>query len=113
MRVVLVTAPAQAAESLASTLVAERLAACVNLIPGVASVYRWKGVVERSEETLLVLKTTRSGFKRLASRLVELHPYEVPEIVALDVTDAHAPYVAWVRGSIASAPCRKTTKRRQ
>ena len=99
---VLMTAPdAETAESLARTLVDERLAACANLVPGVTSVYRWEGEVQRDAEVLVVLKTTRDGLAGLEARAVELHPYDVPEVLALPVVGGHAPYAAWVAGEVA------------
>ena len=99
MKVVLSTAPVKAAESLASSLIEARLAACVNVVPRVVSIYRWEGAVEREEEALLVIKTADEAVPRLLERLAELHPYDVPEIVALGVHDVHAPYAAWVDGA--------------
>ena len=96
MKIVLGTAPVEAAEKLSSTLVAERLAACVNVLPRVVSVYRWEGKVERAEEALLVAKTSEKTLKRLMARIAEIHPYETPEIVALDVAVANDPYLRWV-----------------
>ncbi len=96
MKVVLTTAPLKAAESLASSLIEARLAACVNVIPKVVSVYRWEGAVERAEEALLVIKTADDRVDELRERLAQLHPYDVPEIVVLDVLSSHAPYAAWV-----------------
>ena len=99
--VVLVTVPnAETAERLAEALVGERLAACVNVLGGVRSVYRWKGAVERDQELLCVCKTTRAGFERLRARVVELHPYELPEVVALPVALGHAPYLDWITASV-------------
>ena len=99
--VVLVTVPnAETAEKLAEALVGERLAACVNVLDGVRSIYRWKGAVERDEELLCVCKTTRDGFERLRARVVELHPYELPEVVALPVERGHAPYLDWIKASV-------------
>ena len=98
---VLVTVPnAETADKLGEALVGERLAACVNVIGGVRSIYRWKGAVERDAELLCVCKTTRAGFERLRARVVELHPYEVPEVVALPVELGHAPYLEWIRASV-------------
>ncbi|HEX6835064.1 MAG TPA: divalent-cation tolerance protein CutA [Polyangia bacterium] len=98
---VLVTVPnAETGERLAEALVGERLAACVNVVGGVRSVYRWKGAVERDEELLCVCKTTRGGFERLRARVVELHPYELPEVVALPVALGHAPYLDWITASV-------------
>lgn len=99
VRAVLVTAPdAPTAERLASTLVEEGLAACVNVVPGVVSIYRWKGEVQRDAEVLLVAKCRARGFEALRRRVVELHPYELPEVLALPVEEGHPPYLAWVLG---------------
>jgi len=98
---VLSTAPdVTTAEGIAQTLVEEGLAACVNVVEGVSSVYRWMGAVQRDREVLMVLKTTSGAVERLRSRLVELHPYEVPEVLALAVADGHAPYLDWVRAEV-------------
>jgi periplasmic divalent cation tolerance protein len=96
VKVVLSTAPAEAAEKLASTLVEERLAACVNVLAGVVSVYRWEGRIERSGESLLVAKTSDAALAALMSRLAEIHPYDVPEIVAIDAADVSETYRRWV-----------------
>lgn len=96
--VVLVTAPdADTAARLAHTLVEESLAACGNLVPGVRSIYRWQGAVHDDAEVLLVLKTRADRVEALRARLVALHPYEVPEVLALPVLDGHGPYLDWVR----------------
>jgi periplasmic divalent cation tolerance protein len=84
------------AERIAETLVAERLAACVNVLPGLRSVYRWKGGVERAEEVLLLIKTQTRLLQRLQERLLQLHPYELPELVAIE-TDLGLPeYLRWI-----------------
>lgn len=90
------------AEHLARQLVERRLAACVNLVPGLVSIYRWKGRVERDEERLLVIKTGASRFEELKAAIVALHPYDVPEIVALPVSAGHEPYLAWLGESVSS-----------
>jgi periplasmic divalent cation tolerance protein len=88
------------AERIARALVERRLAACVNVVPGVVSVYRWRGAVCRDEERLLVIKTRAERLEALREALVELHPYEVPELVALPVEAGHAPYLAWLDESV-------------
>lgn len=99
--VVLVTLPsAQAARQMATTLVEERLAACGNILPGVESIYRWEGEVQRAEEVLLILKTTAEAFALLRERVVELHGYECPEVLRLEVTAGHVPYLEWVAASV-------------
>ncbi|WP_395745325.1 divalent-cation tolerance protein CutA [Prosthecobacter sp.] len=81
-----------------TALVESQLAACVNLIPAVESIYRWEGKVETSAEVLAVFKTTREAWPRFERRLKELHPYEVPEIVALRPEEVGAEYARWVGG---------------
>ena len=99
--IVLVTVPnAEVADKLGEALVGERLAACVNVVEGVRSIYRWKGAIERDEELLCVCKTTRAALERLRARVVELHPYEVPEVIALPIEAGHAPYLAWIMASV-------------
>jgi periplasmic divalent cation tolerance protein len=98
---VLSTMPdAETADRIGSALVEERLAACANILDGVTSIYRWKGSVEKEREALMVLKTTSGTVERLRLRLVELHPYDVPEVVALGVSDGHEPYLDWVRSAV-------------
>ena len=95
--VVFVTAPSrEAADQIATTVVEERLAACCNVVPAIASVYRWKGELCRDDEALLVIKTRRECFEALRARIVELHSYDVPEVIALPIVDGHAPYLQWV-----------------
>ena len=84
--VVLCTCPDDVvAERIASALVEERLAACVNRIPGIVSTYRWQGAVHSDREILLLIKTTREHFEALRERIVALHPYDVPEVIALTI----------------------------
>ncbi len=95
--VVLVTAPdADKAAAIARVLVDEKLAACGNVVPGVRSIYRWKGKVHDEQEALLVLKTTAAHFEALRESVLELHPYAVPEVLALAVDSGSAPYLAWL-----------------
>ena len=89
-----------AAARLAATLVEERLAACVNVLPPMVSVYRWQGSIERSPEHQIVIKTTTDRLDALEARLRQLHPYEVPELLVLDVARGGAAYLAWVRDSV-------------
>ena len=95
--VVLVTAgTAENAEQIARALVEERLAACVNLIPGVRSIYRWQGKVADEAEWLLVIKSERSRFAAIEARVRALHGYEVPEVIALEIAEGSAPYLEWL-----------------
>lgn len=98
IRVAFATAPDEAvAVRIARTLVEERLAACANLVPGVRSIYRFRGAVEDESEVLLVIKTCADRIEALAERLCALHPYEVPELVVLPAAGGLAPYLDWVR----------------
>jgi periplasmic divalent cation tolerance protein len=99
---VLTTCPdAESARAIARALVGERLAACVNRIDGVASTYRWEGEVRDDGECLLLVKTSAAAYERLAARLTALHPYEVPEIVALPVARGSAGYLRWITAATA------------
>ena len=80
--------------------VEERLAACVNVVPGVRSVYRWHGAIETADEALLVIKTTAAAFDALAARVRALHPYSLPEVVAPPLAAALAAYLAWVEEGV-------------
>ena len=88
------------ADRIAGRLVEQRLAACVNVVPGVMSVYRWKGAVQRDTERLLVIKTTAGRLEDLRRELVGLHPYELPEVIVLPVGGGHLPYLDWIRESV-------------
>ena len=99
--VVLVTCPTVAVgRRLARALLARRLAACVNILPGMESHFWWKGRMDRAREVLLVIKTTRSAFGRLRRAVAGLHPYDVPEILALSVLAGHRPYLRWIASSV-------------
>lgn len=100
VRVWLATAPGMAeARRLADALVGEEIAACVNIVPKATSVYRWQSNVETAEECLLVIKSAATAADRLKSRYKGLHPYDVPELIALDVPDGLPDYLAWVLGA--------------
>lgn len=99
MLVVLCTFPnAAKATEIARIVVSERLAACVNL-QSVTSIYSWKDELQNEAETLAIIKTTDERFEALKKRLVELHPYEVPEVIAMQVTTGHEPYLSWIVNS--------------
>ena len=99
--IILSTVPADEGARIAKTLVSERLVACVNATP-VRSCYRWKGEICHEREDLLVMKTRESLFPRVMERLREIHPYEVPEILAVPVWGGFRPYLEWVLGETAS-----------
>ncbi len=95
--VVFNTCPDRAtADAVAQALVELNLAACVNIVPGIRSVYRWRGRIEIGEEQLLIIKTSASRYATLERELRARHPYELPEIIALPITDGLAPYLAWI-----------------
>lgn len=98
--VAFMTAPdGDVAKCIGDTLVSEKLVACVNIVPGVRSLYRWKGQTCDDNEVLCLLKTRLSLFPALRDRVVALHPYEVPELVALPVVAASDSYASWVHDS--------------
>ncbi len=108
--VVLVTCrSAREARRIARTIVARKLAACANLISTpVESIYRWKGNVESAKEFLLVIKTTRKRFAALRNAVQGLHSYDLPEIIALPISDGSRKYLAWIDESVAARlPSRK------
>ena len=95
--VMLCTVPdRESGERIAAALVEERLAACVNLVPGLISVYRWQGKVEQEPECLLIIKTGVSRFEAVQQRIKALHPYEVPEIIALPISHGDPAYLNWI-----------------
>ncbi len=84
------------AEELATTLVDERLAACINVLPGIRSIYHWEGKRETADETLLLIKTHHRAYPELERRIRELHPYELPEIIAVPVENGLPAYLDWI-----------------
>lgn len=98
-----VTCPVGVAEGLARALVEARVAACVNVLPGVASIYRWRDELSREEEALLIIKTTAESFADLKREVLARHPYELPEIIAVDIAAGHAPYLEWIAASVGSS----------
>lgn len=105
--VVLVTAPSAAeAAKIGRTLVDERLAACANLIPAIASTYWWQGKVEQADEALLLLKTRDDLLEQIVARVRALHSYTVPEVIALPLLGGHADYLRWIDDSVLAPPSR-------
>ena len=97
----LVTAPsAEAGAAIGRALVDERLAACVNVVPGLTSIYRWQGQREEASECLLVIKTDAARYAALERRVLELHSYSVPEVLALAVQTGAPAYVQWLTESV-------------
>jgi len=96
-RIGLCTVPDQdTATRIAEALVTEQLAACVNIIPAIQSVYRWEGAIEHDEELLLLIKTSTTVWPLLEKRILALHPYELPEILSVRIHDGHKNYLNWI-----------------
>ena len=96
-QLVLTTCPnRRAAQRIARTLVEERLAACVNIVPVAQSVYRWRGKIESAREFLLIIKSLKRAYAKLEKRLRALHPYELPEVIAVPITNGSRHYLAWI-----------------
>src|SRR4051812_19568705 len=85
------------AQRIGTALIEERLAACVNLLPSVFSIYRWEGVIEKASEVLLLVKSTEEHFDSLRDRITELHSYDTPEIISLPVSNGSEKYLEWIR----------------
>ena len=101
VRVVLCTCPPNDASRIAKTLLEEKMVACVNVVAGVRSMYRWKNKVTEDAESLLVIKTPERCYDTMAARLQQIHPYEVPEVLSLDVNNGSDTYISWVNDSVA------------
>jgi len=102
--IVYVTAPASVAESIASSLVEKRLAACVNIIPQVTSIYTWEGKPEKSSESLMMIKSSTSLVDGIVDAVRKQHPYEVPEIISVPMGPGSAPYLEWIANSTGPLP---------
>lgn len=92
----------EAARRIANALVEQRLAACVSILPGVESVYRWQEKIESASEALLLIKTTLEGFPALREKILELHSYDTPEIIALPVVAGFEKYLRWMGEQVSS-----------
>lgn len=103
MVTVYVTAPIDEAQSIAATLVEERLAACVNRVP-CRSTYRWDGAIHTDDEEILLIKTTAERYPALVDRVTAVHPHEVPCIERFDETDVHLPFAAWRERAVDDEP---------
>ena len=84
------------AEGIAQTLVDEGLSACINVVPSVRSVYRWQGKTEATTESLMIIKIAVSNYEKIEQRIVELHPYELPEVIGVPIIAGLEPYLAWL-----------------
>ena len=93
---------AEDAERIAEALVERKLAACVNILSGVRSVYRWQGETCRDDEWLLLIKTEQARIEALKAGIAELHPYDCPELIVLPIVDGSADYLSWLAGSLSA-----------
>jgi periplasmic divalent cation tolerance protein len=99
--VILCTVPSvEVGETLAEALVGDGLAACVSILGEARSIYRWQGKIEREREQLCIIKSTRAAYAALQARVLALHPYEVPELLVLGVSDGNPAYLAWLTSSV-------------
>ena len=98
--VVFITTPAEKGEEIANFIVENKLGACVNVVKEVSSVYWWKGNIEKDKESLLVIKTSAEKFNELVKKVKEVHPYTVPEIIALPIVAGNIDYLNWIDESL-------------
>jgi periplasmic divalent cation tolerance protein len=109
--IVLVMCPSEAAQKIATAVLGARVAACVNILAGAKSIYRWKGDLEEASESLLLIKTRSSLFDDLERVVKQAHPYEVPEIVEIAMTRGHAPYLDWISRSTGTGRANRSPSR--
>lgn len=100
--VLVTTSTRDEAAAIADALVSERLAACVNIVPAIESVYRWEGKITRDSEALMIIKTTDERYPEVERRIKELHSYSTPEVVALRIERGSEQYLTWLRDSTAT-----------
>ncbi|THJ23784.1 MAG: divalent-cation tolerance protein CutA [Nitrospira sp. CG24D] len=101
--IVFVTVPGlREGSRISKAILTSRLAACVNVIPGVQSMYQWKGKIVREKEAMLVMKTTRARYQKLEQKIKQLHPYEVPEVIAMPLICGSPQYIEWVKREVAN-----------
>lgn len=104
-QLVLCTCPDEdSAQLIAEQLVDNNLAACVNILPGIISVYRWLGSRERAQEHLLIIKSTSQVYSKLEETIRELHPYELPEVIAVPIENGNSDYLSWISDNINTIP---------
>lgn len=94
------TGTEEEARKIARGLVERRLAACVNIVPRIASIYRWQGKIEEAEEWLLLIKTTKAAFEQVCAAIIEMHSYELPECIGIEMAEGSTAYLAWIGDSV-------------
>jgi periplasmic divalent cation tolerance protein len=103
--IVFVTTPnSDEANRIANALVSTKLAACVNIVPAIESIYRWEGEIKRDSEALMIIKTTDDRYVELERRVKELHSYTMPEVIALEIERGSEDYLKWLRDSVLEVP---------
>ena len=100
MRVVLCTTPQEKSEEIAEILLREKLCACINIIPGIKSMYWWEDKIQTDQEDILIIKTKEELIDPLTQKIKEIHPYDIPEVIALKVKGGNKDYIQWVLNSI-------------
>jgi periplasmic divalent cation tolerance protein len=95
-----ITAPAKDAETIATAIVERKLAACVNIVPSVQSIFAWEGKIENVDEALMLVKTTEAAVPSLVETLDEIHPYDNFELITVDIEGGSAPYLDWIRDTV-------------
>ena len=99
--IVFCTSPSsEISNQIAEECIRKKIAACCNIIPGINSIYEWEGKVEKSEEQLLLIKSTEDNFKVIENTINSIHPYDVPEIISVKLNDGNEPYLKWINQSI-------------
>ena len=106
----LTTCPHEVATEMARKIVHQKLAACINILPSVQSIYRWHDAVEETKESLLIIKTVAESYAALEKEILKLHPYETPEIVAFPISGGSGPYLQWIMSSCTSLPANEITE---
>ena len=90
----------ESARKISKTLVSEKLAACVNIIPNLTSIYTWNGQIEEDSEYLMLIKTKQTLFDKVKTRITELHPYETCEVISIKIDNGSKPYLDWINNSV-------------
>lgn len=101
---VMITAPESDSEKIAKTLVKDGMAACVNIVSGIQSIYTWKGKIEKDAEDLLLVKTRAEHLENLTQKVLDIHSYEVPEVIAISLEAGATPYLQWIDQAIGNTP---------